>query len=600
MRRKFLADEGQILVLVIFIVAAVLASTLFIIGGAQLYYQNANYSSEAEKALNLAEAGLDKAIASFNELGASYSGDTEVLLGDGSFSVSITSKNVSTKIIVAAGYIPNKTKPRVTRKVAIEASQGVGVSFVYGVQVGEGGLQLGHGNTVTGSIYSNGDITADHDNTIKGEVWVAGGQQPNPDQQMDCSGVGCADYLFGKNVSGENRLDVTQSFKPSISNVLNKVSLKLKKIGNPSDVAVRIIGDDGGKPDKNNVLASGTLYSSLVTSSYGWIDVTFTSSPNLAANTTYWLMIDTSSNSSNYWSWQNDLSMGYSNGQPKWSPNWDTGNPNWNTINGDLSLQTYMGGVVTKIDGGQELEVKKDQLGYGGHAHANTIKNLEIEGDAYYQSISGSSVAGISYPGSPDPAPKVFPISDANIDQWKQDAACTTCSTYSNLGCVSTLGPGKVNGNVALGEGCIVTIKSPVWITGNLTGENNNKLTLDQSYTTTSGVIVVDGIVDIKNNNKVEGTGQGSSILMILSTYDSRTNGLSAIIIKNNGNTGVFYANKGIIEPGSNNNFKELTAWGIKLVNNSTIDYTVGLSSSLFTSGPSGSYTLVNGTYQVK
>ena len=207
-------------------------------------------------------------------------------------------------------------------------------------------------------------------------------------------------------------------------------------------------------------------------------------------------------------------------------------------------------------------------------------------------------MSGIKYPNSADPPPKVFPISDANITDWKNQAQANTLSAPI---CDAVWGPGKYTGNVLIGNNCSVTVKTPIWITGNLTLGNSNTFTLDSFYGSTSGVIVIDGVVEFGNTNKMLGTGVGSSLLMVLSTYDSLAHvGESAIEIGNTGNSGVFYASKGILEPGNNNNFKELTAWQIKLTNNSTINYEIGLSSSLFTSGPSGAYSLVKGTYQVK
>lgn len=568
-------------------------TVLSVIAGAQIYSANTVYSTNAEVATALAEAGVDKALASLNKTGGSYLGETETTLGEGSYSVTITSTDPATKVIEATGYVPSKVNTKAKRTIKITSSRGVGVAFVYGVQVGEGGLEMGEHNLVTGSIYSNGNITSDDDNEITGDVWVAGGPQPDPDQSHDCDGANCTDFMFGKNVNGENRLDVAQSFKPAGSGVLNKVSIKIKKFGSPPDVTVRVLQDAGGKPDKNAVLTTGTLYASLVTSSYGWIDITFNTSPAVTANTAYWLMIDTASNSSNYWSWQNDLAQSYTRGQPKWSPDWQVKTPAWNGFNGDLSFKTFMGGAPTSIRAERDLKVD-------GNVHANTIEKLTIGKDAYFQTIISSTVAGTQHPGSADPPPKVFPISDANVTEWKRQAEANGVITGDITSCVTTLESKKIVGNLTLDNNCNITVKSPVWITGNVTLNNNHTFRLSSEYGTTSGVIVVDGTVTLKNNNHLEGSGTGSSILMMLSTYDSRSNGLPAIDIKNNGNTGVFYASTGIIQPGSNNNFKELTAWGIRLISNSTIDYETGLSSTLFTSGPSGTYSLVKGTYQVK
>ena len=242
----------------------------------------------------------------------------------------------------------------------------------------------------------------------------------------------------------------------------------------------------------------------------------------------------------------------------------------------------------------------------GGEVHANTIENLIIGKDAYYQTITDSTVGGVSHPNSADPPPKVFPISDANVADWKKQVDKPETTTVGDINdCVTILGPRKIVGNVTFNSGCNVTIKSPIWITGSLTLNSNNVLTLDSSYGETSGVIVVgkDGVtgkVILNSNNHLNGTGVGSSLLMVLSTFDSRINSEDAIAVNSNGNTGVYYASTGIIAPGTGNSFKELTAWKIRLINSSTINYETGLSSSLFTSGPSGTYSLVKGTYQVK
>lgn len=588
--------------LVLITLVAVTISTLGLITGSLTFNQNTRYSTEVNQAINLAEAGLDKAVASLNKTGGGYNGESEVVLDSGSFSVTITSQGSGSKIIESTGYVPNKSNPKAKRTVKVRASSGIGASFVYGIQVGEGGLQLGNNNQVTGTIYSNGSISLGNNNTITGDAWVAGGPQANADQEFpDCEGVNCTDFIFGKNVSGENHLDVAQSFKLSATNILNKISLRIKKFGNPPDVVVRIMRDENGKPDKNGVLTSGTLYNSLVSTVYGWVDVTFNSLPTLNADTDYWIMLDTSSNTNNYWSWHENLIPGYPNGVPRWSSDWQHGNAIWNSIpgGGDLSFKVYMGGTITQISGDSNNIIQ-------GNVHANTIDTLTINREAYYQTIINSTVSGSNcnnnsncHPGTADPPPKVFPISDGNIAQWVTEADVANLSSPV-CGSQTAWGPGKYSGNFILGSNCTIIVKTPIRIIGNMTIDNSNIFRLDSSYGDGSGLILVEGKVTMGNNNKFLGTGTGSSLLMVLSTYDSRFNSETAISVGNNGNTGVFYANVGIIDPGNNNQFKELTAWGIKLTNNSIINYETGLSSTFFSSGPSGSYTINKGTYQLK
>src|SRR3989344_147167 len=128
-------EAGQILIIVFVALGVVLFTVLSVITGAQIYFQNSLYSTNVEKATALAEAGVDKALNSLNKTGGSYNGEAETYLGDGSYSVTITSKDAATKIVEATGYIPSKANPKVKRTVKITSSRGVGVSFIYGIQI---------------------------------------------------------------------------------------------------------------------------------------------------------------------------------------------------------------------------------------------------------------------------------------------------------------------------------------------------------------------------------------------------------------------------------------------------------------------------------
>ncbi|MCL4367046.1 hypothetical protein M1563_02665 [Patescibacteria group bacterium] len=585
-------ESGQILILGVIVIGLVLVNTLVIIGGSQIYSNNAKYSVEETQATNLAEAGVDKALASLNATGGSYNGDSEIQLGEGSYSVTVTTPDVGTKVIEATGYIPSKAEPKVTRTIKVSASKGLGVSFNYGVQVGEGGLQMSNGARVNGSIYSNGNVSMSNNSIVTGDAYVAGGVAPAPDQESVCTTPSCTDFVFGKNVAGNDQLDVAQSFKPSVSDYLNKISLNLKKVGSPPDITVRITKDKNGSPDKNNVIASGTLPASLVTGNYGFVEVTFTSSPQVNSGNTYWILLDTTSNATNYWSWSADSSQGYTRGAAKWSANWQATTPIWNSTLVDLDFKTFMGGTRTNITGTNGSTVQ-------GDAHANTLNSLLINGGAYYQTANGIS-AGNYYPGSADPPAKAMPVSDANIQAWKDAATAAGVYTGNISSCRTTLGPGKYVGNVTFTNNCMVTIKDPVWITGYLNLSNNVVLNLDSSYGASSGVIVVDGVITLSNSCRLLGSGTAGSYLLTLTTYDSRTNGSTAVSVANSGNQGVLYAPYGMVVISNNNHMTELTAWKINLSNNVVVDYDTGLASSFFSSGPSGSFSIIKGSYQEK
>ncbi len=297
------SQGGYALLIAVVLLSIILASTVLIVGGASLFKQNAKSTVEGNKATNLAEAGIDKAIAALNK-SSSYNGESETELEDGSYSVTVTSVDSSTKKITATGYLPDKTNPQTTRTIELLVSKSGGAVFSYGIQTGEGGLDLQNGATVYGSVYSNGNINLTGGSRITGDAYVATGIQP--DQTVDCTSPNCADYNFGKQNGANNVYDIAQSFQPSSTASITKVFLKVKKVGWPSDATVRILADNGGSPNKNSVLATGTLSTNRVSTSYGYIDVSLTTNPTLTANTTYWIMVDTSGNNYNYWVWSND------------------------------------------------------------------------------------------------------------------------------------------------------------------------------------------------------------------------------------------------------------------------------------------------------
>lgn len=594
MKKYYLSDSGQMLVLALLALGLVVAGLLSIIGGSQLYFQNSEHAVLAEQASALAESGLDKAVASMNKTGGVYNGELETILGNGSYSVTVTDKDVSTKLLQATGYIPSKTDPKIQKTIKVQVSKGTGISFVYAMLVGSGGISMGNGSSINGTLYSNGNVSGGNGSTVTGDVFVAGGIQPTADQQNECSLSNCVDYIFGKSITGENRLYVAQSFKPSSSEVLRKVSLKLKKIGSPANLTVRIMKDINGMPDKNNVLAAGSIASNVVTSEYAFADALFSSNPALSANTTYWIMVGAAAlDNSNYWMISEDLAKNYLAGFTAWSPDWQDKNPVWNNIQGDFGFKTWMGGVATSIDLGTGSIVQ-------GSVHASLINGVTINKDAYYQTITNSVVKGQSFPGSADPTPAAMPISEANMTEWKTQAQNISVSTGDISGCPATIGPGKIVGNMIINNSCVTTIKTPVWITGNVTLGNASTLKMDSSLGIVSGLMIVDGTTDFGNSVKLLGTGQSGSNLALLSTYNSQASGGIAINTGNNPTAGILYAPNGKIMLANGSIVKEVVGWQITLGNFTALNYDSGLSSTFFSSGPSGSFSLVKGTYQTK
>ena len=80
-------------------------------------------------------------------------------------------------------------------------------------------------------------------------------------------------------------------------------------------------------------------------------------------------------------------------------------------------LELLDGSKATGEDGEQP------QISFNGGGFVDSGNTLvHLTGDAYYQNISGSSVDGDSYPGSPNPESVDMPISDEQIAIWKAQA----------------------------------------------------------------------------------------------------------------------------------------------------------------------------------
>lgn len=539
------------------------------------------------QALTIAEGGVDLATYELNADG-SYTGASALALGDGELDISVTTINSNTKEITATAYVPDSTNLLATRSVKAQLNINTSVvSFQYGAQVGTGGVSMNNGSVIEGSIYSNGSISGS--GLITGDAIVAGGANPLVDQSWSTQNGG---FTLGDTSA---RADVAMSFLSSTSTVLRSIKLYLKKTGLPGDLTIKVVTDSSGSPSKS-VVASGTLLSSQVTDSYSWATVNLSSQPNLNVNQTYWVIAIASVNSSNYFTWGADTFNGYAYGTGKYSTNWNASHPVWNATGSDLDFEIYTGGSITSLSG---VHVQ-------GNASANTLSSCTIDADAYYQSISGCTVGGTSYPGSDDPPQVALPISDAQIADWETIAASggTIAGPYSISGGTHvTLGPKKINGNLTLSNGAILTLTGPIWVNGDISLSNNAQLDVDASAGQNGAIIIAhnasnpsgSGRVTLSNNVIVTGNGSTGSFPMII----SMNTGSNAVSLSNNADSVILYAPYGRIIVSNGASANQLTANELYLSNNATVEYLSGLQNASFTNGPGGSWTYVPGTYRI-
>ncbi|MDO8482827.1 MAG: hypothetical protein Q7S86_03345 [bacterium] len=278
------------------------------------------------------------------------------------------------------------------------------------------------------------------------------------------------------------------------------------------------------------------------------------------------------------------------------------------TIVGNVFSNGPITGANSNIIKGTVVSAGPSGIISGVHAtssaYAHTIQSADIDGDAYYQSISGSSVAGTLYPGSIDQATSSLPIPDSTIAAWEAEAVAggthTSPCPYSIEGSV-TLGPKKINCDLSLSGDAVLTLTGPVWVVGNIDVSNQAEIRLASSLGSRSVALIADkpsaltsgSQITLSNTTEYYGSGDSNSFLLLVSQNKSAETGGSnpAITISNSaGGKLLLYAGHGLIQLSNSVTLKEVTAYKISVNNSAQVVYESGLANLLFSSGPAGGY----------
>ena len=265
-----------------------------------------------------------------------------------------------------------------------------------------------------------------------------------------------------------------------------------------------------------------------------------------------------------------------------------------NTITGTV-VSAGSTGSVTRINA----------AGTAGSMYAKTITDSVVTKDAYYQTITGSSVGGVSYPGSANQATSSMPISEATIDQWETDAAAggvlTTPCPYKITSTV-TLGPVKINCDLELSNNGILNLSGMVWVKGNVFIKNSATINISPSISGRTAAVIADNPTNRTSSSKVEltntstflGSGNNSYVMVVSRNKSASLGGGEFAIKVGNSISGklLVYAPSGMIEIENSASLKEATGWKLRLKNSASVTYESGLANLLFTSGPSGGYQI--------
>lgn len=522
----------------------------------------AKSNTNALKSYYLAEGGQEDAVYRIIK-GKSIDATETIALNGSTVATNILTVG-DTREITSEGNV----QAHIRRVKTVIKKTATSVDFHYGVQVGQGGLDMGNNARVNGNVYSNNSITGDSGATIMGDATVAGGLPASPTMEWATNN---ADHFFA--TASTNR-DIAQSFTATASGPVPQVAVYLAKVGSPSsNITVRITNDNSGKPSTSS-LANGTIVPSNVGSTPSWINVSFASPATVSSGTKYWIVLDYGSDSAtNHWNWRKDTGDAYAGNTGRYTSSWSSGGAVWTDVGGDLAFRAWIGSTATKID---KMIIGDAATGTG---RANLFVNTTIHG----------SSCPNAYCMVDNPAQEALPISDGVIQDWKNDAASggTTAGDVTVTG-TQTIGPRKITGKLIFTNGATLTVAGTLWVVGDIVFDNNSTVRLDPSYGTLSDVIISDSKIDVKNNSTFSGSGDPASFLMLLAAKDST--GEELITVDNNSEGVIYYAGKGWIKISNNAEAKEVTAYGIRLDNNALITYDAGLANAQFSSGPGAGF----------
>lgn len=599
--RAYSSSHGQVLVLGVVFMGVFTSMLAGLANYGTTFARTERYTIARTQALALAEAGIEKAAYELNENGT-YSGETGTVLSPGQFTVTVTTIDGSTKRITATGYVPNTTSPRATRtvKATLNIDSNV-IAFNYGVQTGNGGFVLTGGSTINGSIYANGPIVATNGVHITGSAIAANQPATTTDQANDtptpissCTSSTC--ITFANSTSNQ---DFAQSFRISSAVSLNNIAFYIKKTGAPSDATVRIVNDASGVPG-TDTLMTGTLSASAVTTSFGWVSVTMPTTPVLDPNTTYWIVIDGGSSSTKYYTI--GASTSYANGTAKigrYGSTWSDTSPS--SLDGYFRI--YLGGGTSSIGGSTYIGGVYVGSGASDIAWAHYVQGAQVAGIIYCQSGTYNNKTCDTSRTDPDPQP--MPVSDGNIQDWKDEAEAggIISGDYTVGWAGATLGPKKITGNLTVNGGGTLTVSGTLWVEGNVIVTGGGKVRLSSSYGTASGVIVSDGRISIDGGAVFSGSGTTGSYPFLVTTSACPTeagcSGNDAIYLSGGAGAVALIAQNGNANISGGSGLKQVTAKQITMGSGATLTYDSGLANSSFSTGPGGSWQIVPGSYVI-
>lgn len=484
--------------------------------------------------------------------------------------------------------------------------------FENGVQAGEGGIEFFNSSTVIGNVYSNGPVEG-NSTEIEGSLTVKSGYSVDsqiPISEQDDYSVS---HVFAD--SGTRR-DMAQRFYVDENNKqVVKAEMYLQKVSTPTaDLDVRIVEDDGGKPDTSDI-GEQELDAASVSNTAGWLSVAFEDPPEVDEGY-YWLVIDAGSSSVNkHFIWYHDgeipndpVDEGVN------ASNWSNSSTSWVGVGGELAHRIY-------------ISDQDEQPNYVDGIDATGF----IYADSYTNSTAGPSGLACPYPTNDycqpgDTTGKQDPVDDEQIENWEcaakgrfdDDAGqclggsalyvCTEdaeedygehCDSSGNLklslsDVLYLETPLVVPGDLIMSNSARLYLKGPIWVKGDLKVSNTAKIILTsgfEDYENGIGESIVvgdpgedsgSGEVTLSNGAQFEGIGD-ANIIVASKNQDQDNN--SVIVQNTAGGDLLLFAPDTSIRLSNGADLKAAIGYRLRFSNSAQINYDSALSEFATSSG---------------
>lgn len=583
---KNTTQKGQVIIINTLMFFALSVAIIFALTTPVISSFNITSSfSKSKEAFLLANSATNEAFYKLNT-GMDLNSSETVSLAQGNAIISVADTMDGKTISISSDVDTYQ------RNYEVQLSVGSGVSFNYGLQVGQGGFDISGGSGINGNVYSNGDVIGSSGTFITGSAVSANISDPI----LIASNTGVVDPLYQLVFGGNSNSipqDIAQSFTVSTTTAVSSIRTLIKKTNSPwSNITMRVTTDNGGKPSKTDIV-QGTVSASTVTSSFNYLQIPLDTTISLTPGTTYWIVFDTI----NFWGptyiiGANDSQ--YATGTSKISTaGWSQSNGgtwiNPATTTLDIYFDIYAGGSTGVVDG--------VRVGTGGvgDAWSYEVKNSTVAGTIYCQ--AGSSNNKACDTSRSVPVQQVLPVSDGNIIEWKSEAESSGATTTKSYGSgTHSLGPVKINGDLSISSGGTLNLNGTVYVTGNITVGGGGIIRVNPALSNKSIVLLTDGRIKSNGGGQFQGSGASGSYILLVTTSTcpsgvgcSGDNGVEV-----SGGTGavVINAQNGTIEFSGGAQAKQATANRITMSGGTTVTYESGLANPSFTSGPSGAWNI--------